>query len=420
MAKIVYLACFVCYNRITGTNQTAHGRLVLEGAMLKARFLGQFFVTAGDDVVEIPSRPAQSLFAYLILNAGVPQRRERLSGLFWPDSTVENARSNLRHALWRVRKALNACPACPRDIVLADDFTICFDATADYWLDTAVLENLGKEAAAADTLLQNVSVYCGELLPGFYDTWVLLERERLQAIFERKMGLLLQHLLAEQRWQEILQQGEHWIGFGQTPEGAYSALMVAHSALGNASQMAAVYLRCRNDLQEELGVKPAPQTRELFDQLSKGIHPRFGRPLLHKEEGIENKAQEMTEANKRLRRWTAGLVFLLLLAVVSAFLIVQQLALARHQARLSQGRELAAVAVNQLQSDPERGLLLALAAMNLTGGLNEPVLPEVASAFRQALQSMRILLTVPGTGGVAYSPDGRTIATTDLDHKAKI
>jgi DNA-binding SARP family transcriptional activator len=32
--------------------------------------------------------------------------RERLAGLLWPDSSEGNARSNLRHELWRLRKAL--------------------------------------------------------------------------------------------------------------------------------------------------------------------------------------------------------------------------------------------------------------------------------------------------------------------------
>jgi WD40 repeat protein/DNA-binding SARP family transcriptional activator len=441
---------------------------LLEGAMLEVRLLGQFSVTAGSDAVEIPSRPAQSLFAYLILNAGIPQRRERLSGLFWPKSTVENARGNLRHALWRVRKALNACSACPRDIISADDFTISFDAAADYWLDTAVLEHQGQEETTADALLTTVSVYCGELLPGFYDSWVLLERERLQAIFARKMGLLMQYLLAEQRWQEVLRQGERWIALGYSPENAYFALMVAHCALGDSSLMAAVYQRCRKDLQEQLGVQPAPQTIELYDQLSQGVLPQVALPVFPGDGAAEgsilgepsapemtpkvheardlsredagrselelktlqkqletaqdlaaqekNRAQEMADASRQLRRSSSWLVLLLLLAIVSAFLALQQVELARQQARLSQARELAAVAMNQLQNDPERSLLLTLEAMNV----NELILPEMSSAFRQALQAMRVLLTVPGTGGVAFCPDGRTIATTDLDHTAKI
>lgn len=54
----------------------------------------------------INSRPTQSLFAYLILTDGTTHRREKLAGMLCPDSLEETARDNLRHALWRVRKAL--------------------------------------------------------------------------------------------------------------------------------------------------------------------------------------------------------------------------------------------------------------------------------------------------------------------------
>ena len=74
--------------------------------MLELRVLGQFEVRANDGVLQLASRPAQSLLAYLTLSAGVAHRREKLAGLFWPDADEDNARANLRHALWRIRKAL--------------------------------------------------------------------------------------------------------------------------------------------------------------------------------------------------------------------------------------------------------------------------------------------------------------------------
>jgi len=73
-------------------------------------------------------RPVQSLLAYLVLNTGIAQRREKLAGLLWPDSTESNARSNLRHALWRLRKGLGTDPPTRPDFVIADDFTITFNS----------------------------------------------------------------------------------------------------------------------------------------------------------------------------------------------------------------------------------------------------------------------------------------------------
>src|SRR5690349_8553740 len=142
--------------------------------MLEVRLLGKFEVKFNNKSSSISSRPAQSLFAYLILNAGTPHRREKLAGLLWPDSLEETARGNLRHALWRIRKELPSQPKV--EYLLADELSIAFNASAEYRLDVALLEHLNEECSS-DELIAVLSNYQGELLPGFYEEWVLLERE---------------------------------------------------------------------------------------------------------------------------------------------------------------------------------------------------------------------------------------------------
>lgn len=112
--------------------------------MLEVCLLGTFEVRHKKELVTISSRPAQSLFAYLILSAGTSHRREKLAGLLWPDSLEETARDNLRHALWRMRKALES--ASPTQFLYTDDLTIKFNESTEYWLDAAELEKLSEEA----------------------------------------------------------------------------------------------------------------------------------------------------------------------------------------------------------------------------------------------------------------------------------
>ena len=59
--------------------------------MLDIKMLGQFDVLQDGTRLNIPTRHAQALFAYLILNAGIVQRRERLAGLLWPDSSDDSS-----------------------------------------------------------------------------------------------------------------------------------------------------------------------------------------------------------------------------------------------------------------------------------------------------------------------------------------
>jgi DNA-binding SARP family transcriptional activator len=240
--------------------------------MLEVRLLGQFEVRLKGAAVNIPSRAEQSLLAYLILNAGSSFRREYLAGLLWPDSNETNAKGYLRQALWRLRKALSGKQAAASEYLLADKLNLAFNLSLPYWLDAAVLGD-GRRDGFQD-LLAATQVYSGELLPGFYEDWVVLERERLRGQFDRVMQGLLERLQSEKRWEELQHQAERWIVRGETPEPAYRALILAHAARGDKSSAMAAYKRCQQALERELGVLPSPETTWLVEQI------RAGKPVV--------------------------------------------------------------------------------------------------------------------------------------------
>jgi DNA-binding SARP family transcriptional activator len=226
--------------------------------MLEVRLLGQFEVLHDGKRVTIPTRNAQSLLAYLALNADNAHRRERLAGLLWPDSSEENACSNLRHELWRLRKALETDE---ESCFIADDLTIAFNPHSQYSLDVHTLESTPVEVSTSDDLIDALSAYRGELLPGFYDEWVFVESDRLNALFEAKTTRLIEILQAERRWAEVLEWGTRWIALGGWPELAYRALMSAYANTGDISKSVATYERYAQALQKELGMKPSSRRR---------------------------------------------------------------------------------------------------------------------------------------------------------------
>jgi len=229
--------------------------------MLTIHLLGRFALTLDDEPVELPSRPAQSLLAWLVLHPGIDHRRERLAGLFWPDASKENARNNLRHALWRMRRAI------PEAFVETDNLAIRWVNETDWRLDVTALSAVPSQTTSADELLPAAQAYGGELLPGFYEDWVTLERERLAALYADRMARLLELLLAEQRWRETIDWAEKWIALSSTPEPAYRALMLAHASQGNTAAALAVYARCVEALERELGVPPSAETTALADSI---------------------------------------------------------------------------------------------------------------------------------------------------------
>jgi hypothetical protein len=120
------------------------------------------------------------------------------------------------------------------EYILADDLSIAFNASAEYWLDAARLEKL-SETASSDESMAVLSEYQGELLPGFYDEWVVLEREHLNSIFENKMARLMSLLQDENRWLDILDWAERWIKLGQKPEPAPPLYPAARTCSNAAS-----------------------------------------------------------------------------------------------------------------------------------------------------------------------------------------
>ncbi len=237
--------------------------------MLQIRLLGQFDIRLDKKRITITSRVAQSLFAYLALTAGTAHRREKLAGTFWPDTPEENGRKNLRQELWRIRKALSSGSTDAVDYLLANEYSITFNRNAAYWLDVAQLE---KPDADLEELTRSLSLYQGELLPGFYEDWILLERERIQSLFDIRMGQLLERLIESERWTAVQEQAEHWLALGNTPEPAFRALMLAYGARGDMAKVTSVYQRCLTELKRQLDLEPSPETRALYEGLIKGSH----------------------------------------------------------------------------------------------------------------------------------------------------
>jgi len=257
------------------------------GDVLEIRLLGQFDLRRNGEILSLPSRPAQSLLAYLALNPGLSYRREYLAGLLAPDAPEVSARNRLRHALWRIRKSLGPDPGTGRDYLITDEITVAFDAASNYWLDAAVAAARLAPNAPPQALAEVLAAYQGDLLPGFYDDWVVLERERIEAAFEGKMRLWLERQAGAGCWDEVLHWGERWISLGHSPESAYCALMLAHAARSDVSRIALVFQRCVDDLRGGLGVEPADATRRLYEQLMRGE----GVPLLAQAQVIALPAQ---------------------------------------------------------------------------------------------------------------------------------
>jgi WD40 repeat protein/class 3 adenylate cyclase len=140
----------------------------------------------------------------------------------------------------------------------------------------------------------------------------------------------------------------------------------------------------------------------------------------------EQRADEQSRAAKKFKQLALALVgvVVLTLALAGAALFFSQQAsingrIAEQESITARSRELAAAAVAQLNSDPERSILLALQAIDTTGSSGKPALLEAQDALHRALQTSRIEQTWRGStaaiNGLAVSSDGAHVATAGND-----
>src|SRR5579859_6055895 len=126
--------------------------------MLRLRLLGSFHAHADGDKLKLPSLPRSvPLWAYLLINAAAPIRRELLAQLLWPDEGEVLGRANLRRHLHQLQLAL---PPAPPDHpwLLTTPTTTQWNPTANFWLDSAEFE---RRARLPNHLEDAVALYHG-------------------------------------------------------------------------------------------------------------------------------------------------------------------------------------------------------------------------------------------------------------------
>ncbi len=133
-----------------------------------------------------------------------------------------------------------------------------------------------------------------------------------------------------------------------------------------------------------------------------------------REEAAETqRVARQARANRRLRAQLVVTGVALVVALVGGFIAIDLRTEAEAERRDATARSLAGASSASLVEDPERSILLALAAVDATRQHGGEVLPEAIEALHEAVARSRLVLSVPEVGGpVDWSPDGRALVTT--------
>jgi DNA-binding SARP family transcriptional activator len=217
---------------------------------------------------ELP-RAVQRLVARLSLSR-CPDRTV-IAGQLWPDVAEDHAHGSLRSALWRLRRvAPGMVEVSGGSVSLAAGVRVDvreLEAWAPRVLDRQVR---GDDVAMPPEELR------GQLLPGWSEDWVVLERERLRQLRMHALEALADELVAAGRFGEAVEAAYAAVHEEPLRESAHRAVVRVHLAEGNLAEARRAYESFRAVLADTLGVAPTPSMTALLAQARR--RPADGRP----------------------------------------------------------------------------------------------------------------------------------------------
>lgn len=199
---------------------------------------------------------AQRLVAFLALH-NRSLLRPYVAGSLWLDTPDERAQANLRSALWRLHR-------CNRDLVEVTGQQLRLSRSVEVDLREAeALARRTLRSSAPDVLELAPAELTEDLLPDWYEDWVLVEREHFRQLRLRALDGLCDRLTTAGRLGEALEVGLSALAGEPLRESAHRAVIRIHLADGNRSEALRQYRLCRH-LLAELGVRPSPQLEDLM------------------------------------------------------------------------------------------------------------------------------------------------------------
>ncbi|MBI5714097.1 MAG: tetratricopeptide repeat protein [Chloroflexi bacterium] len=224
--------------------------------LIRLYLLDSFRIERDSKTIHLPTRKVESLLAYLALFPG-QHSCEQLAALLWGDSTDEQARHSLRTALAAISKALD-------DALIADRESVQLNPDMNFWIDVKEIEGLEiRDSSNLQSLISNYH----DLLPNFYDEWIVRERERLRAIYLDALLQLAQHNRSSSDYARAIETAQRVLAADRANEKAHQHLMFCFAVQGDRIAALKQYDEYTKILREDLNTPPSSETTALRDQI---------------------------------------------------------------------------------------------------------------------------------------------------------
>ena len=252
---------------------------------------GLRFRRGRDSTVAFRTSKNAALAVYLACT-GRTYPREVLAEMFWPERSLDVARSNLRAALTDLRKQVGSTVTVSRQTVSLLPGHAC-------WVDAVALgDGLDQYEAfqpeseltpATRSLLQEtLANYQGDFLEGFYvnspdfENWAWMERERLRNRVTSAFDILIEYHILKAEYTAGLARAGELLQIDPLRERTIRYLMQLHAQAGDRVSALYQYDSWRGKLNGELGLEPETETAALYKDIKSGkLSPPTSNTLLN-------------------------------------------------------------------------------------------------------------------------------------------
>jgi len=215
-------------------------------------------------VTRFPTRQTGALLAYLAYHRHRSHPRAELIELLWPECEPRAGRLRLRVALTSLRHQLEPPGVAPGTVIVAERTSIQLNPDACI-TDVAQFEAaLTPHPKQIQRLIEAIERYRGELLPGYYEEWILPERQRLAELFLQAVDLVVRYLEEVGDLEGAVHYARRAVSADPLREEGQHDLIRLLVAAGQPEAALRQYRELERLLQEHLGDEPAAETRALL------------------------------------------------------------------------------------------------------------------------------------------------------------
>lgn len=244
-------------------------------------FLGNYKILLNNENITTKfSKKALGLLCYLIMNNDKFHYREKLASMFWENYKRESGYSNLRYALWQIRKVFKKYT--DEEVIIAKGKNVIsiskdlINSDVNMYLDFIKQSNeVNISLEEKKNLLISASkLYKGDFIENFYiydisnfNDWFFNEREYLQRMYFDVQLRLSDIYIKQKEIRAAITELNKLIAIDSLNEEVYYRVIKYQYMSGNRASAINTYKKLKLTLRNELNISPSSEIQGLYNKI---------------------------------------------------------------------------------------------------------------------------------------------------------